>query len=324
MATLFDEVKIGDLTLKNRIVRTAMGDHGADEAGHLGETDFEGYRRVAEGGAAAFITGYSWVCDYPMGGRAKMMGAYDGSFAPELERLAGIAHAHGCAAIQQLVHIGSATACEGVDAIGPSAVPGPYNGQMPRPMEAGDFARVTKAFADAATRAKAAGLDGVEIHAAHRFLLSQFLSPAYNHRTDAYGSSDENRARLAAEVCGAVRAAVGPGFPVLFKVNCEDGEENGITMGGLLTAARMLEAAGASAIEVSGAWMTHKEEGPYYLEQTVAVAEAVGIPTIIVGGVRGRDMAERIVSETPIALIGMARPFTSDPGLVNEWRQPRG
>lgn len=309
------------MTLKNRIIRTAVGDHGTDAEGHLGSKDFKGYERAAKGGVGTVITGYSWVCDYPMGGRAKMMGAYDDSFLPEYRKLTELVHAHGCNIVQQLAHIGGATACEGVDVIAPSTVRGPYNGRVGREMDAGDIERVQRAFADAALRSKEAGFDGVEIHAAHRFLISQFLSPVFNKRTDGYGGSDENRARFAAEVCQHVRGAVGADYPVLFKVNCDDSLEGGITLDGFLTACRMLEEAGASAIEVSGAWMNYKQDEPYFLDQTVAAANALSIPVILVGGVRGKETVERVLAETPIQYVGMARPFNADPNLLKEWQE---
>lgn len=305
--------------MKNRILRAAMGDHGATEDGHLGASDYEGYEKVASGGVGTIITGYSWVSDYPMGGRAKMMGAYSEDLIPAYQKLTDMVHSHDCNILQQLVHIGAATACEGVDVIGPSAGAGPYNGQVCREMTPEDIDRVERAFADAAVRAKRAGFDGVEVHAAHKFLISQFLSPAYNRRTDKYGGSDENRARFAAEVCEQVRAAVGAEYPVFFKVNCDDGVENGITPDGLLTVCKMLEAAGASAIEISGAWMNYKQDTPYFLEQTIAAAREVNIPVILVGGVRGMDVIEQILTETPIRYVAMARPFAAKPDLIMNW-----
>ena len=321
MSELFETTQIGSMTLKNRLIRAAMGDHDADDDGHYGEKAFTGYETVAQGGAGAVITGYSYVADYPMGGRARMLGAYSDTFIPEYRRLTDMAHSHNCAILQQLVHIGAATACEDVDIIGPSAIEGPYNGQVPRKMDAADIRRVEKAFADAAFRAKKAGFDGVEVHAAHKFLISQFLSPYYNRRTDAYGQTDEGRARFAAEVCEYIRDAVGADYPILFKLNCDDGVENGITLSGFLLACRMLEAAGASAVEVSGAWMNYKQEEPYFLAQAAEAASALRIPVILTGGVRGRERAERILEETKIQYIGMARPFVSRPDFVSEWEK---
>lgn len=321
MRKIFEETTIGSMKLKNRIIRAAMGDHGTTEDGHLGESDFAGYEKVASSGVGTILTGYSWVADYPMGGKAKMLGAYSDDFLPEYKRLTELVHSHDCNLMQQLVHIGSATTCKNVDVMGPSAVPGPYNNQLPREMTEDDIAHVVQAFADAALRAKTAGFDGVEVHAAHKFLLSQFLSPAYNRRTDSYGGTDENRARLAAKVCERIRQTVGADYPVFFKVNCEDGVENGITRSGLLTACRMLEEAGASALEISGAWMNYKQDTPYFLEQTIAAAETVKIPVCLVGGVRGQEEIEKILNETPIQYVAMARPFSAKPELMTEWRK---
>ena len=325
MSRLFETTRIGSMTLKNRIFRAAMGDHDAVD-GHYGAKDLQNYERTAQGGVGAIITGYSYVADYPMGGKARMTAIDSDEYIDEYRRLTETVHRSQCALIHQLVHVGSATAVTDADIIGPSPVEGPYNGQMPREMDAGDIRRVEKAFSDAAVRAKTAGFDGVEVHAAHKFLLSQFLSPHYNKRTDAYGQTDEGRARFTAEVCEQIRHAVGPDYPILFKVNCDDGNgiEDGITLSGLLTACRMLEEAGASAVEISGAWMDYKQDTPYFLEQTSEAAACLRIPVILTGGVRGREQAEKILEETDIQYIGMARPFVKDPDLVKEWASEQG
>lgn len=319
MSKIFEQTTIGSMVMKNRIIRAAIGDHDADEGGHYGQKDFDGYEKVAKGGVGTVITGYSYVADYPMGGQAKMLGNYSDDFVAEYQRLTEMVHSHGCNILQQLVHIGGATACENVDIIAPSAVPGPYNGQVGREMTKEDIDRVTQAFADAVVRSKEAGFDGVEIHAAHRFLISQFLSPAFNHRMDEYGGTDENRARFGAEVCRKIREAVGADYPVFFKVNCDDGVENGITLDGFLVACKALEEAGVSALEVSGAWMNYKQDTPYFYDQTVAAAKEVEIPVCLVGGVRGQETVEKILNDTPIQYVSMARPFVADPQLMAEW-----
>ena len=305
--------------MKNRIIRAAISDSGATADGHPGEKDYEGYERTAAGGAGTVTTGYSYVSDYPMGGNVRMLGAGDDSLIPDYCRLSSMVHSYGCNILQQLAHIGAATTCENVDVIGPSAMKGPYNGKLCREMTRADIRRVELAFADAAVRAVRSGFDGVEVHAAHKLLISQFLSPAYNHRTDEYGGSDENRARFAAEVCAIIRNAVGRDYPVFFKVNCDDGEENGITTEGFLTACRMLEEAGASALEISGAWGNYRQSTPYFLEQTLLAAKSVQIPVILVGGIRGKTEAERILEETPIQYIAMARPLMENPELIRVW-----
>lgn len=114
---------------------------------------------------------------------------------------------------------------------------------------------------------------------------------------------------------------VGADYPIFFKVNCDDGVENGITLDGLLTVCKMLEAAGASVIEISGAWMNYKQDTPYFLEQTIAAAREVHIPVILVGGVRGQEMAEKILHDTPIRYISMARPFAAKPDLLMDWNR---
>ena len=154
MSKIFETSHIGNMTMKNRILRAAMGDHDATPDGHYGKKDFNNYERIAEGGVGTIITGYSYVADYPMGGQAKMTGIYNDDFIPEYRLLTNMVHSHNCNIIHQLVHVGSAALPGENKLIGASAVEGPYNGQIPLEMTIDDIERVEQAFADAASEQK--------------------------------------------------------------------------------------------------------------------------------------------------------------------------
>lgn len=219
-----------------------------------------------------------------------------------------------------------------VDIVGPSAIVNPVTGLVPREATAADLKRVVEAFASAAARAKAVGFDGVEIHAAHGYLLSQFLDGRFNHRGDGYGGTLEGRARLAVECVRAVRAQVGEGYPVLVKLNSCDvlgdalGEGGGLSEEESLQVAQWLVEAGASCIEVSGDWHGVEAENvsgePFFGSFGTRLAARLGVdvPVIVTGGWRDRDTVERYLQNTGIAGIGMGRPLICQTILPELWR----
>jgi 2,4-dienoyl-CoA reductase-like NADH-dependent reductase (Old Yellow Enzyme family) len=199
-------------------------------------------------------------------------------------------------------------------------------------MTTSDIDRTVAAFAAAGRRAKEAGYDGVQIHGAHGFLLSEFLSPAYNRRQDAYGGTIENRARFLLEVYRAIRRAVGGNFPVLLKINGADFIENGLNVQDAVEATCLLEAEGLDAVEVSGGMLTERRLSPvrpwidsvekeaYFREQAKAFRQRVRIPLILLGGIRSFEVAEGLVKEGTADFISLARPFIREPGLINRWK----
>jgi 2,4-dienoyl-CoA reductase-like NADH-dependent reductase (Old Yellow Enzyme family) len=199
-------------------------------------------------------------------------------------------------------------------------------------MTATDIQEVVAAFAAGAKRAHQAGFDGVQIHAAHGYLLSQFLSPYFNRRTDEYGGSIQNRAGASLEVVRAVRAAVGDGYPVLVKMNCRDFHENGLSLEDSVQAGIMLEKAGIDAIEISGGNRIAGKLGParvgiksddreaYFQNEAGVFKKDIQVPLILVGGNRSFQVAERLVTEGMADFISMSRPFIREPDLINRWK----
>jgi 2,4-dienoyl-CoA reductase-like NADH-dependent reductase (Old Yellow Enzyme family) len=199
-----------------------------------------------------------------------------------------------------------------------------------RSMTVQDLQEVFKSFGQAASRAKGAGFDGVEIFAAHGFFLSQLLCPRYNDRTDAYGGDIENRARALMEVLQSVRNAVGPAYPVLVKLNVEDFVENGLTLQDSVRVGIMLQEGGIDAIELSGGLLNNpnlmrekirsEEDEAYFKEQARAFKEKVHVPLILVGGIRSYYVAKQLVEEGTTDYISMCRPFIREPDLINRWK----
>jgi 2,4-dienoyl-CoA reductase-like NADH-dependent reductase (Old Yellow Enzyme family) len=195
-----------------------------------------------------------------------------------------------------------------------------------------DIKEMADAFADAAARAKTADFDGVQIHAAHGYLLSQFLSPAYNRRTDEYGGTIQNRARFLIETLRAIRNRTGGDYPVLVKMNTSDFIEDGLTLDDALAVGDMLVREGIDAIELSGGFLNGgklnpsrmgidaEEKEAYFENEARAFKDVVSVPVILVGGTRSPAVAERIVAEGTADFIALSRPLIREAGLINRWK----
>ena len=221
----------------------------------------------------------------------------------------------------QLVHIGINTKTNDKTVYAPSALPIPSQNRNAKEMTKEDILRIENDFAEAALRAKKAGFDGIEIHGAHYYLISEFLSPLFNKRTDEYGGSDENRARFLLEVIAKVREKVGKGYIVGLKINSEDGDKNGITEEGFMKACLMAEQAGIDYIQVSGMrWFKESIKNPIYAEAAAKLAEKVKIPVMVIGGARNVDELNEILNKSKIQYIGLARPFICEYDLIKKWK----
>jgi len=204
-----------------------------------------------------------------------------------------------------------------------------YVGSGGKVMTAEDIQAIIEAFAQAARRAKEAGFDAIQIHGAHGFLINQFLSPAFNQRTDAYGGSIANRAKAVLEILAKMRSHVGRDFPILIKMNSEDVIDGGLTVDDSLQAALMLERAGVDAIELSGGTVVtgdhcrkdvdSEEKEAYWRKAAKAFKAKLTVPLILVGGIRSLQLAEKLYAEGYADYFSMSRPFIREPGLVARW-----
>ena len=319
MKNLFDHTKIGSMKMKNRLIRAAVGDHNTVN-GHITEKNFKVYEALAKGGVGTIITGYAYVAGYP--NRPDMFGIYDDSFISEYSKLTETVHKYNANIILQLVHCGSYTLIDiaGGKTPGPSAVENLHSKKTPIEMQKQDIQDVQSAFAEASVRAKKAGFDGVEIHAAHGFLLSQFLTPYYNRRIDEYGGTNENRAKMLLETYQITKKTVGKDYPVIVKINCTDGIDDGITPEGFYTACRQLMQANVDAIEVSGEWIPFKNTDAFYFKNYAEkVAAETKSPIILVGGIKDFNAATNVLNETSIEYFSICRPLIAEPDLVNRW-----
>lgn len=333
MKTLFDQTVVAGMKIKNRFIRSATYDGFADERGHMTAELFQVYENLAKGGVGTIITGLAYVSDSeePIPGQ---MGIYDDSFIAEYEKLTEMSHRYDAKIILQLVCLGSQTSSTNGKIIwGPSTVADLWYKTTPQEMTVQDIQLVQKAFADAALRAKQAGFDGIQIHGAHGYLLSKFLTPYYNRRSDAYGGDIENRARMVLETYQAIREKVGPDYPVLIKINCEDFMEQGMTFADCKYVCSKLVELGITAIEISGGLgssrpnegtlraISSAEQESYFKSYAAEIARAISVPVILVGGNREVAYLAEILNQTEIEYFALCRPLICESDLINRWQK---
>jgi 2,4-dienoyl-CoA reductase-like NADH-dependent reductase (Old Yellow Enzyme family)/NADPH-dependent 2,4-dienoyl-CoA reductase/sulfur reductase-like enzyme len=342
---------IGPMAVPNRVVMPAM-DMNLCEDGEIEKGDIDHFAARAAGGTGLIITGACAVA-YPVGSAStKEPGLSEDRFIPGLTALADAVHAAGSKLCVQMTHHGRIAR---IDTVQDRPMLVPSTPSVPRdrsaladntPEELKKMGAVTagkpdtyheatqddidwlvRTFVEAAGRVKAAGADAVEIHCAHGYVLGGFLSRADNKRTDGYGGSMENRARLAVEVIRAVKAEVGDTLAVLVRVaGREFGEEDGLTTEEAVAASKMFEVAGADAIHVTG-WARNSfsnfTDGPLpdkvgaYIELAGAVKSAVSIPIITVGRVLP-EVGDKAIAEGKADFAAMGRQLLADPQLVNK------
>jgi len=253
MSTLFTPAGIGTLALPNRLVRSATGERMCTPEGRVTPLLAEFYARLARGGVGLIITGHSFV---RADGKASegMMGVHSDKMLPGLKSLVAAVHEAGGRVVCQLNHAGRQTKPEligGKRPLAPSAVPNKADGLAPRELAADEIEPLIESYVAAARRCREAGFDGVQLHCAHGYLMSQFISPYTNRREDAWGGSLDARARFPLEALRRIRAELGREYPVLVKLNAEDFIEGGLTLADSCRIAAMMEAEGIDAIEIS-------------------------------------------------------------------------
>ncbi len=330
MKTLFDETQLLELKIKNRFVRSATHDGRADGLGHVTQKLIDHYEELAKGGIGTIITGLTNVTDLEKIVPTQMA-IYDDSFIPEYKKLTDVVHKYNANIIVQLVCNGAQNRSKNPGVLwAPSAIEGEPTVAGATEMTKADIQLMKDAFVNGAIRAKKAGFDGVQLHAAHGYLLSRFLTPYFNRRTDEYGGSTGNRARIVLEICSSIREAVGPDYPILAKINCSDFMDQGLTPDECKYICILLEGVGLNAIEISGGTaLSRANEGvirkvttnteSYFKKYASEIAEALNIPVICVGGHREINRLEDVVNQTKIEYISLCRPFIREPGLINRW-----
>jgi len=340
--------KIGPIEIKNRFVRSATYEGMATEEGYVTDQHVELYKTLAKGGVGLIITGYSYVQE---SGKAfdKQMGVNNDDYIPGLSRIAETVHKNGdnCKVALQIAHCGHQSRFL-ENTIAPSAQEEKLTRKIPHKMTIEEIRDTVDAFSQAIRRAKEAGFDAVQLHGAHGYLITQFLSPYINKRTDDYGGSIENRTRFLEEIYNKSVELVGKDFPIFIKMNGVDFVEGGITISESTEVARRLEKIGYAAIEVSaGIWEVAKlkkkdlgwkptflpesrifigtmNEPAYNLAYAKEFKRVLDIPVIIIGGINSLDLVEHILTNNSADFVSFSRPLIREPDLPNRWMKGIG
>lgn len=331
---LFEPFNLAGIRLKNRIVRSATYEKRADEDGFVTDSIIELYETLVKGGVGLIITGNALV--HPSGRTiTQMLCIHSDRYIEGLERLTRAVHELGGVIFLQLVHGGRQSLpilLGGQTPMAPSAVYDPSTEVMPREMTDAEIWNIIDAFADGARRARLAGFDGVQIHGAHGYLVSEFLSPHTNRRDDYWGGDEERRFHFVEEVYKAIRKEVGEDYPVIIKMNADDGLDNGLKPDEACRVAKRLEAIGIDAIEVSGGMyeagkktarpdiLKPKDEA-YFRDSARLFKRNLNIPVILVGGIRSRSIMEDILKKRDADLIALSRPLIREPDLPEKMKK---
>ena len=326
---LFEKGRIGRLTIRNRAVMSPMGTDLADTNGNASPRLIAYYAERAKGGIGLIINEYTGVDDVdsiPTQHNLRMAQDYNVKAAEELTRTV---HQYGAKIFAQLHHGGatSKSAFTGRQNLSPSGIPMAPGGEVPREMTLEDSKRVQDKFVAAAVRCKKAGYDGVELHAAHGYLMTQFISKYYNRRTDDYGGSVENRCRFIDEVIAGIRAKLG-NYPISVRM-CGDEmtpEPGFLTMEDGLEIARHLEAQGIDCINISmgSSWNGNANCEPFSYtpgwKKHVAKAykATLSIPVIATNTIKDPDFAESLLEEGVCDFVALGRSQFADPEFINK------
>ena len=335
MSAIFEPTNLCGIELGNRLVRSATWEGLADADGGVTPALLQIHEDLADGGVGLIISSYLYV--QTLGKQALgQIGVYSDELIPGLTDLARVVHERGGKIVGQIVHCGGQAdrrLSGGLQPVAPSALDSPGYSMTPHELTSDEIHGIIEDFATAARRLQKAGFDGVQLHGAHGYLLAQFLSPLRNRRTDEYGGSLENRARLCLEVFRAIRSEVGKDFPILIKLNANDFLEGSTTEQDACYLAAALAAEGIDAIEVSGgtpgsgklgaARPNIREPGDeaYFLPQAQAIRRAApSVPLILVGGMRSPEIMEEILEAGTADYFSMSRPLIREPGLPARWK----
>ncbi|MCP4753677.1 MAG: FAD-dependent oxidoreductase [Proteobacteria bacterium] len=319
---IFDPIKINTLELKNKICLPAMHLNLARDFEVTDEL-VEFYAERARGGVGCIMVGFAIVDE--LSGGPTNIGAHKDEFIPGLQRLATAIKENGSRAVLQINHAGKnshSMMLGGKSPVAPSAVPSRMTRETPRALETDEVPQVVESFAQSALRVKKAGFDAVEVLSGTGYLISSFLSPLTNQRTDQWGGSLENRMRFGVEVMRAIKKATGDDYPLIARINGNDLMENGVGRRDLQTFAKELSAAGVDALNINVGWhearipqiVTSVPRAVYgYLSK--GIKEQVDIPVISSHRINDPSTAREMIADGLCDMVAMGRPLIADPYL---------
>ena len=324
---IFEPLTIRRMTMKNRIMMTPMGTNYGEQSGEMSFLHINYYEQRAKGGTGLIMVENASV-DSPEGsnGTTQLRIDHD-NYLPRLFKLTETIHKHGTCIGIQINHAGASaqSARTNMQPVSASDVPSKAGGEIPRPLAKDEILRIVRKYGEAAKRAQVAGFDCVEIHAGHSYLLSQFLSPTTNKRTDEFGGSAENRARFAKLVVEEVRKQVGPFFPIFVRISADEKAEGGNTLEDTLDYLQYFQEE-VDVFDVScglNSSLQYQIDANYLPDgwrsyMAKAVKERYGKPCVTTGNIRDPKVANDILEKGDADIIGMGRGLIADPEWVNK------
>jgi 2,4-dienoyl-CoA reductase-like NADH-dependent reductase (Old Yellow Enzyme family) len=331
MSKLFEKTTVNGMELNNRFVRSATWEGMAAEDGTCTDHLEDLMVKLAQGNVGLIISSHAYIRKDGQAGPGQL-GIYKDEQVEALKKMTAAVHKHGGKIVLQLAHAGffAHPGLTGQAPMALSRVEGFARGEREE-MSDQFIKELVNDFGAAGRRARDAGFDGVQLHAAHGYLLSQSLSPAFNKRKEPYGGSLENRARLTLDVMAKLREKLGNDYPILIKMNSEDFIKDGLSQEEALIIARLLQDGGIDAIEVSGGTflsgslipsrekISSEDREAYFREAGKRFRESLRIPVILVGGIRSIALAEKLLEDGVADYFSMSRPFIREPDLIKRW-----
>lgn len=331
---VFKEGKIGNVTLKNRIVMPPMGTNLAGSEGEVTDQLVAYYEERAKGGTGLIIVEFTCI-DYEYGkGFIRQLRLDDDRFIPGIQRLANTIQQHGAKVFVQIHHGGrqsSSALINGKQIVAPSNIASAAVGEEPRELTTAEVKELVGKFVQTAVRCKQAGVDGVEVHGAHGYLINQFLSPQANVRTDEYGGSFENRMRFIKEIIAGIREKCGADYPVTVRLSVDEFVEGGIDLELGKQICQDLEKLGVDGLHIScGTYesMDRIIESPLFEQgwrvyMADTIKKEVKIPVITVGSIRDPRFVEGVLAEGKADFVAIGRGLIAEPEWVNKTRAGR-
>ncbi len=325
MMDLFRESKIGSLKLRNRFIRSATWE-GMCENDYVTEKLVKLYKNLAKNEVGLIITGFSHVIENSNSNPGQL-GIYDDKFLDGLKMLTDAVHEENGKICIQLVHCGG----QAVNPEAPSSVKTPFYKKIPAELTKKRIIEIEDAFMFASERALKANFDAIQLHCAHGYLISQFLSGVSNKRNDEYGGSIENRARFLVEIFEKVKSITDKKVPLLIKINCEDFLPDGLKFEETLKVIKWLENLGLDAVEISGGIrganktpimpnIDSEEKEAYWKDYSKKVKEKVKIPVVLVGGIRSFNVVKKLYENGYADFFSFSRPLIKEPDLIKRWK----
>ncbi|MFV0254954.1 MAG: NADH:flavin oxidoreductase [Erysipelotrichaceae bacterium] len=318
MKQVLSELKTKKITFKNRIVMPPMATSKASELGFVSPEILKYYdNKSKDGNLALIIIEHCYICKNAQATKDQMSIMSD-EYLPGLKKLADTIHNNNTKAVVQINHAGLSAKEKIIKEtiVGPSMTCRPGQSEIGRELSIDEIEEIKEAFTEASIRVKLAGFDGVEIHGAHGYLLSQFLSPITNKRVDQYGGSLANRMRLHLEITQKIRKAVGDDFPIYFRLGACDFMPGGLNIAESIEVAKALEQAGVDVLDISGGFNGYNGKGltkaGYFKILSKPIKEVVSIPVILTGGIKDLAAAEELIVSQDTDLVGIGRALLSD------------